>query len=114
MGVPYIPVRGLAGTDVFERRPDMMLAPNPFDPNEVTVVALAQNPDVAILHGLKADREGNAILRRFGEDVMVAQASRRTISTSGCHSPTLTILPGARISFGSICFGLSISRRMAM
>lgn len=81
MGVPYIPVRGLAGTDVFERRDDMMLAPNPFDPSEVTVVALAQNPDVAILHGLKADREGNAILRRFGEDVMVAQASRRTIVT---------------------------------
>jgi glutaconate CoA-transferase subunit A len=81
MGVPYIPVRGLAGTDVFERRPDMMLAPNPFDPDEVTVVAEAQNPDVAILHGLKADKEGNAILRRFGEDVMVAQASRRTIVT---------------------------------
>jgi glutaconate CoA-transferase, subunit A len=81
MGVPYIPVRGLAGTDVFERRDDMMLAPNPFDPSEITVVALAQNPDVAILHGLKADREGNAILRRFGEDVMVAQASRRTIVT---------------------------------
>lgn len=81
MGVPYIPVRGLAGTDVFKRRDDMILAPNPFDPDEITVVARAENPDVAILHGLKADREGNAILRRFGEDVMVAQASRRTIVT---------------------------------
>jgi glutaconate CoA-transferase subunit A len=82
MGVPYIPVRGLAGTDVFKRRDDMMMAPNPFDPTEEHVVALAQNPDVAILHGLKADRDGNALLRKHGEDVMIAQASRRVIVTA--------------------------------
>ena len=72
MGVPYIPVRGLAGTDVFERRDDMIMAPNPFDADEVTVVALAQNPDVAILHALKADTDGNALLRPHGEDLIVA------------------------------------------
>lgn len=81
MGVPYIPVRGLAGTDVFERRDDMIMAPNPFDPEEVTVVALAQNPDVALLHATKADSEGNALLRKHGEDVMVAQASSKVIIT---------------------------------
>ncbi len=82
MGVPYIPVRGLAGTDVFKRRPDMLIAPNPFDPAEETVVALSTNPDVAILHALRADRDGNAMLRKHGEDVMVAQASRRVIVTA--------------------------------
>jgi glutaconate CoA-transferase, subunit A len=82
MGVPYIPVRGLAGTDVFKRRDDMLIAPNPFDPTEQTVVALAQNPDVAILHALRADREGNALLRKHGEDVMIAQASHRVIVTA--------------------------------
>lgn len=82
MGVPYIPVRGLAGTDVFRRRDDMIIAPNPFDPAEETVVALAQNPDVAILHALRADRDGNALLRKHGEDVMIAQASRRVIVTA--------------------------------
>lgn len=82
MGVPYIPVRGLAGTDVFERRDDMIMAPNPFDPDEVTVVALAQNPDVALLHATKADAEGNALLRKHGEDVMVAQASSKVIITA--------------------------------
>lgn len=82
MGVPYIPVRGLAGTDVFTRRDDMMMAPNPFDPSEEHVVAIAQNPDVAILHGLRADRDGNALLRKHGEDVMIAQASRRVIVTA--------------------------------
>ena len=82
MGVPYIPVRGLAGTDVFERRDDMIMAPNPFDADEVTVVALAQNPDVAILHALKADADGNALLRPHGEDVMIAQASSKVIVTA--------------------------------
>lgn len=82
MGVPYIPVRGLAGTDVFKRRDDMIIAPNPFDPSEETVVALAQNPDVAILHAQKADRDGNALLRKHGEDLVVAQASQRVIVTA--------------------------------
>jgi len=82
MGVPYIPVRGLAGTDVFERRDDMIMAKNPFDTDEVTVVAVAQNPDVAILHARKADKDGNALLRRHGEDVMIAQASKRVIITA--------------------------------
>jgi hypothetical protein len=82
MGVPYIPVRGLAGTDVFERRDDMLMGPNPFDPDEITVIAQAQNPDVAILHASKADGEGNALLRRHGEDVMIAQASSRVIVTA--------------------------------
>lgn len=82
MGVPYIPVRGLAGTDVFERRDDMIMASNPFNEDEVNVVAVAQNPDVAILHARKADKDGNALLRRHGEDVMIAQASNRVIITA--------------------------------
>ncbi len=82
MGIPYIPVRGLAGTDVFERRDDMMMDRNPFNPDEVNVIAVAQNPDIAILHARKADKDGNALLRRHGEDVMVAQASHRVIITA--------------------------------
>lgn len=82
MGVPYIPVRGLAGTDVFKRRDDMIMARNPFDDDEVNVVAVAQNPDIAILHARKADKDGNALLRPHGEDVMIAQASNRVIITA--------------------------------
>jgi glutaconate CoA-transferase subunit A len=82
MGVPYIPVRGLAGTDVMERRDDMIMSYNPFDENDLNVVAKAQNPDVAILHAMKADEQGNALLRQFGEDVVVAQASGKVIITA--------------------------------
>lgn len=82
MGVPYIPVRGLAGTDVFARRHDMMIAHNPFNPDEKTVVAQAINPDVAICHAIKADPRGNAVFRRTGDEVLIAQASRRVIVTT--------------------------------
>lgn len=82
MGVPYIPVRGLAGTDVFARRTDMMIVHNPFDPDEKTVVAMAINPDVAICHAIKADRWGNAILRRGGDELLISQASARVIITA--------------------------------
>ena len=82
MGVPYIPVRGLAGTDVFARRNDMMIVHNPFDPDEKTVVAMAINPDVAICHAIRADRWGNAIFRRGGDELLIAQASAKVIVTA--------------------------------
>ena len=82
MGVPYIPVRGLAGTDVFARRTDMMIVHNPFDPDEKTVVAMAINPDVAICHAIKADRWGNAVFRRGGDELLIAQASTKVIVTA--------------------------------
>ena len=82
MGVPYVPVRGLAGTDVFARRDDMMIAPDPFNPSERTVVARAINPDVALLHAMKADRWGNAMLKRGGDELLIAQASSKVIITA--------------------------------
>ncbi len=82
MGVPYVPVRGFAGSDVIERRQDSFtIASNPFDQEEQFVVAKAINPDVAIFHGLKGDRAGNVLLRRRGEELLLAQASRRVIVT---------------------------------
>lgn len=82
MGVPYIPVRGLAGTDVFARRNDMMIVHNPFNADEKTVVAMAINPDVAICHAIKADSYGNAVFRRGGDELLIAQASARVIVTA--------------------------------
>ena len=82
MGVPYVPVRGLAGTDILARRTDMLIAHNPFNAEEKDVVAMAINPDVAICHALKADKFGNAIFRRGGDELLVAQASDRVIVTA--------------------------------
>src|SRR3990170_8347431 len=82
MGIPFIPTLGYAGSDVIKRRPeDCTIAANPFDPDERIVVAKAINPDVGIFHGLKADRRGNVLLRKGGEEPLLIQASRKVIVT---------------------------------
>ena len=81
MGVPYVPVIGLVGSNVLDNRDDMIIQPDPFDPSHSSVVARAYRPDVALLHGLKADRHGNVFLGRESDDVLLAEASRLVIVT---------------------------------
>jgi len=82
MGAPFVPTLAYAGSDVIKRRPnDFTIAGNPFDPDERIVVAKAINPDVGIFHGLKADRAGNVLLRKGGEELLLIQASRKVVVT---------------------------------
>jgi len=82
MGVPYVPVVGLVGTDLLKRRDDMVLAPDPFDGKTVSVVAKAMRPDVAVFHVDKADRHGNVSCGYPVEAVILAEASRHVIVTA--------------------------------
>lgn len=82
MGVPFVPTLGFAGSDVLRRRQeDFKITPNPWDPEEMVIMAKAIAPDVGLFHGLKADRQGNVLLRKGGEELMLALASRRVIVT---------------------------------
>lgn len=81
MGIPYLPVLGLAGSDLVRRRDDMMMLPDPFGRGFETVVAQAMRPDVAVFHGLKADRGGNVHFGYESDNVILAEASRRVIVT---------------------------------
>ena len=82
MGVPYVPVLGLVGTDLLKRRDDMVIAADPFDGKTKTVVAKAMRPDVALFHARPADREGNVSCGYEVEAVMLAEASRHVIVTA--------------------------------
>ncbi len=82
MGVPYVPVIGLVGTDLLKRRDDMVLAPDPFGEGKVTVVAKAMRPDVAVFHVDKADRHGNVSCGYHAEAVMLAEASKHVVVTA--------------------------------
>jgi len=81
MGVPYVPVMGLVGSDLLKRREDMLIREDPFNPGVRTVVAKSLRPDVALLHGQKADRAGNVSMGQFNDDTLLAEASRRVIVT---------------------------------
>lgn len=82
MGVPYIPVIGLVGTDLLKRRDDMMLAADPFDGKTISVVAKAMRPDVAVFHVDKADRRGNVSFGYHVEATILAEASQHVVVTA--------------------------------
>jgi glutaconate CoA-transferase, subunit A len=81
MGVPYVPVMGLVGSDLLRRRDDMKVLPDPFEPTKQTVVARSLRPDVAVFHAHRADRAGNVDIGVHNDDVILAEASRHVIVT---------------------------------
>lgn len=80
MGMPYLPVKGMLGSDLMQvNREDLQEISCPFT-GERLVAVKAIVPDVAIIHAQRADAYGNVQVRgsRF-EDAMLAQAARTTI-----------------------------------
>ena len=90
-GLPFIPLRGLIGSDVLRHRPDWRVIDNPFGaatgggdtpaPADPIVLLPALQPDVALFHAPLADRDGNVWIGRRRELVTMAHASRRTLVT---------------------------------
>lgn len=80
MGIPFIPVRGVYGTDYMKIRPDFQVMANPYDPREELVIVPAIRPEVAVIHGFKGDRLGNALVGP-GDNKLLAQASQIVIVT---------------------------------
>jgi glutaconate CoA-transferase subunit A len=82
-GVPFMPLRGLIGSDILANRPDWKVVPNPFAPaGEDPIVLLpAKQPDFAIFHAAMADAEGNVWLGRRRECATIAHASKAALVT---------------------------------
>lgn len=84
-GVPFMPLRGLIGSDVLRRRPDWKVIDNPFEDGDEApdpiVLLPAIRPDVALFHAPFADRDGNVWIGRQRELVTMAHASEKTIVT---------------------------------
>jgi glutaconate CoA-transferase subunit A len=59
LGVPYIPMRSLLGSDIARDHPTIRPAPSPLD-GSATLLVPALQPDVAILHVQRADAAGRA------------------------------------------------------
>src|SRR5574341_1198104 len=79
--IPFIPLRGLLGTDVLANRPDWKVIENPFAEHDPIVVLPAIRPDVALFHAACADRQGNVFIGRERELLIMAQAARSTLVT---------------------------------
>jgi glutaconate CoA-transferase subunit A len=80
-GVPFMPLRGLIGSDVLAHRPDWKVIDNPFGKNDPIVLLPALRPDVALFHAALADREGNVWIGRDRELAVMAHAAAKTVVT---------------------------------
>ncbi len=80
-GVPFMPIRGLIGSDLMKVRPDWKTIENPFAADDPIVVVPAIKPDFALFHAPEADRFGNVRIGRQAELAAMAYASRATLVT---------------------------------
>ena len=80
-GVPFMPLRGLIGSDVLAHRPDWKVVDNPFASEDPIVLLPAIKPDVALFHAPMADRDGNIWIGRDRELATMAHAAAKTVVT---------------------------------
>jgi glutaconate CoA-transferase, subunit A len=80
-GLPFMPLRGMLGTDLLAQRHDWKVIDNPFQPGDPIVVLPAIRPDFAVFHAPLADRHGNVFIGRQRDLLVMAQASVETLVT---------------------------------
>jgi glutaconate CoA-transferase, subunit A len=80
-GVPFMPLRGLIGSDVLAHRPDWRVVANPFDANEVIALIPALAADVALFHAPMADRDGNVWIGTNRDLATMAHAAQKNVVT---------------------------------
>jgi len=82
MGVPFMPVRSMLGSDVLRRCPEAIEMDCPFTAEKVLLVP-ALNPDVALIHVQRCDAFGNAQIDGLPfMDVALAMAADKVILTT--------------------------------
>jgi glutaconate CoA-transferase, subunit A len=82
MGIPFVPMRSMLGSDLVRLRPDALEIDCPFTAERVLLVP-ALNPDVALIHVQRCDAYGNAQIDGLQfMDIDLAMAASRVIVTT--------------------------------
>ena len=101
MGIPFIPIKGLYGSDLLKVREDFKEINCPIT-GEKLVAVPAINPDIAIIHAQEADEFGNIRIRgtRFEDELMVKSANTAIVTVEKIipneeirNNPELTTIP---------------------
>jgi glutaconate CoA-transferase subunit A len=81
MGLPFLPVRGVRGSDIVRLHPEYAEITCPFT-GQTLVAVPALRPDVALLHAPAGDRYGNLHLEQpYVLDERFASASALVVAT---------------------------------
>jgi len=82
MGVPFLPMRSMLGSDLLRHRPEAREFDCPFSGDRLLLVP-ALNPDVALIHVQRCDAYGNAQIDGLQFlDIDLAMAANRVILTT--------------------------------
>jgi acyl CoA:acetate/3-ketoacid CoA transferase alpha subunit len=82
MGVPFMPMRPMLGSDVLASRPEARVIDCPFTGEKILLVP-ALNPDIAIIHVHSCDPYGNARIEGLQfMDIDLAMAADKVILTT--------------------------------
>lgn len=98
-GVSFTPVPGLLGSDLLRRRPDFRVVDDPYRPGRQVVLVPAIAPDFALLHGRRADLDGNVVIGTDYDDRVVAAASGHVVYSVEAMSEdaTRTLAAGEQV-----------------
>jgi glutaconate CoA-transferase subunit A len=81
-GIPYMPVRGIVGSDLLAHRDDWTTGRDPFGEEDGPIALVkAIRPDVTLIHAPLADRNGNVWIGVRREMMVMAHASKQTFVT---------------------------------
>ena len=87
-GIPFMPLRGVLGSDLVAHRPDWRVIQNPFaeageggEGGDPILVLPAIRPDAALFHAPRADRFGNVWIGPRRELMTMAHAAKETLVT---------------------------------
>jgi glutaconate CoA-transferase subunit A len=81
-GVPFMPLRGVLGSDLVRNRTDWQVLQNPFSGGDDPILYVkAISPDIALFHARWADEAGNVWVGRRRELATIAHAARQTFVT---------------------------------
>src|SRR6267142_3836096 len=107
MGVPFLPTRSAQGSDVPKGNHFFYQIISPFEPKETLLAVRALQPDVAVVHVQRADRNGNAhCWGNFGVMIEGVRAAKKVIVCAEeivpedviASDPNRTVIPGFLVS----------------
>jgi glutaconate CoA-transferase subunit A len=81
-GVPFMPLRGVLGSDLLKQRGDWRVVQNPLESGTDRILVVpAISPDIALFHARWADEAGNVWVGRRRELATIAHASKKCLVT---------------------------------
>jgi glutaconate CoA-transferase subunit A len=91
LGLPFMPVKSLLGSDIITHNPDIKVLDDPYGSGPIALVPAAR-PDVAFIHVQRADKSGNAqIWGMMANDDNLARAAKTVVITCEEIIPTSEI-----------------------